>query len=164
MNAAIGKIITINSRKFDNRIHRTWKAKLISRQNSLLTFFGEFEEEVNHPQLGVIRCNTASYEFYWLDRWYNIFRFHEPGGDLRNFYCNINMPPSFANGVLDYTDLDLDVLVRPDFSYRILDADEFEENARRFSYPFDLREKTQAALAEIIDLIENRQFPFDYKP
>lgn len=157
------RMVTINSRKFDGRIHRSWKAELTSRQNALLTFFGEFEKEVSHPQLGVIRRGTASYEFYWLDRWYNVFRFHEPDGELRNFYCNINTPPVFNDGVLDYTDLDVDVLVHPDFSFEILDTDEFEENARIFSYPSALREKVQTSLRELIVLIQNRQFPFDYE-
>ncbi len=155
--------VTINSRKFDGKIHRSWQAELIEQKNSLLTFVGEFVREVKHSHLGVIRRGTISYEFYWLDRWYNIFRFHQPDGDLRNFYCNVNLPPTFENGVLDYVDLDVDVLVWKDFSYSILDVDEFEENARIFNYPADLVTKTIANLAELLYLVENRKFPFDFK-
>lgn len=156
-------IITINSRKFDGSLHRSWKAKLISQKNSLVTLIGEFETEVFHPILGVIGRGTISYEFYWLDRWYNVFRFHEPSGDLRNFYCNVNLPPTFENGVLDYVDLDIDVLVRNDFSHQILDLDEFETNDELYSYPPELREKTEASLNELQFLIQNKIFPFDYK-
>jgi hypothetical protein len=157
------KPITINSLKFDKKIHRTWQAELIERNNSLLTFMGIFENEVKHDHLGVIRRGTVSYEFYWLDRWYNVFRFHEPEGDLRNFYCNINMPPNFENGVLDYIDLDIDLFVLKDFSYQVLDLEEFEENARKYSYPVKIREKVAASLSEMISMINNRIFPFDYK-
>lgn len=160
------KIAVINSRKFDNKIHRSWEAEIISTDNSLLEFVGAFEKEIVHPSLGVIRRDTVSYEFYWLDRWYNIFRFHEPNkqiGDLRNFYCNINMPPTFNNNVLDYVDLDIDILVRKDFTYEILDLDEFEENTKTYSYSDDLRFKAEAALNELISMIENRIFPFDYQ-
>lgn len=155
--------IIINSRKFDGVIHRTWKAKLIEQNNSLLSFVGEFEKEVFHPSLGVIRRGTISYEFYWLDRWYNVFRFHEPDSSLRNFYCNVNMPPTFINEVLNYVDLDVDILIWKDFSYQVLDLDEFEDNARKYSYPEDLRRKVQTSVSELIFLIENRIFPFDYK-
>lgn len=154
------EIITINSRKFDNKIHRSWKAKLIEQKNSLLVFVGTFEEEISHPKLGVIRRDTISYEYYWLDRFYNIFRFHEPDGVLRNFYCNVNMPPKFENNFLDYVDLDLDILVWNDFRYEILDADEFNENAIKYNYSKDLKQIVDSSVKELIDLIENKDFPF----
>ena len=78
---------------------------------------------------------TISYEFYWLDKWFNVFRFYEPDGTFRNFYCNINIPPTFENGILEYTDLDVDVIVDKNFSRTILDQDEFEENSLRIIIP-----------------------------
>ena len=157
------KIITINSRKFNNKIHRTWEASLIEQKDSLLIFVGKFEIEVKHPELGIIRRGTISYEYYWTDRWYNVFRFHEPDGKLRNFYCNVNMPPKFENNVLDYIDLDIDVFVLKDFSYRILDLEEFEENAQYFKYSKELCSKVKESLNELISMIETKVFPFDYK-
>jgi protein associated with RNAse G/E len=64
---------------------------------------------------------------------------------------------------LDYVDLDIDILVWKDFSYQILDSDEFLENAKRFSYSDEMRKKVRAARDELISLIETRTFPFDYK-
>jgi protein associated with RNAse G/E len=156
-------LVTINSRKFDGKIHRSWKAELLSRTDEILTFVGEFEKEVKHPFLGVIRRGTISYEFYWEKLWFNVFRFHEPEGGLRNFYCNVNQPPQFKNGVLDYIDLDIDVLVWKDYSYQILDLDEFERNAERFKYSLELRGKADAALKELLLMLEHKSFPFDYK-
>jgi protein associated with RNAse G/E len=153
--------VTINSRKFDGTIHRTWNANLIERKDTLLIFVGEFEREVKHSHLGVIGRGTISYEFYWLDRWFNVFRFHEPDGKLRNFYCNINMPPRFENNVLDYVDLDIDVLVWKDFSIEILDMDEFAENSKKFNYSMIIKNRTNESLKKILELIENRDFPFD---
>lgn len=159
----IKEIITINSRKFDGGIHRSWKAELIRRKHSLLELVGIFEFDVNHLHLGFIRRGTISYEFYWLDRWYNVFRFHEPNGDLRNYYCNLNMPPAFNKGVLEYIDLEIDVLVWNDFSYEILDREEFEENAAKYNFPADLIKETEKSLEELLEMIKIRQFPFDYK-
>ena len=157
------ELITINSRKFDGKIHRSWKAELIEETPGLYIFVGVFDLEVNHPKLGVIRRDTASYEYYWKNKWFNIFRFHEPEGNLRNFYCNINQPPTFEKGVLDYIDLDIDVLVWQDFSFEVLDMDEFEENILKYRYSDSLQQKARSSLAEILDLIKNRKFPFDRK-
>lgn len=151
--------ITINSRKYDQRIRRSWICRLVRQDDSLLVFEGEFDQDVEHPDLGFIERGTISYEYYWLDRWYSIFRFHRPDGGFRNYYCNINMPPVFENGVLDYVDLEMDVLVWPDSTYQILDRDEYEQNAAKFGYPDALRNEVSQALAQLIAMAEEKTFP-----
>lgn len=155
-------IVKINARKYDNKIHRSWDCKFIERSESLLTFVGEFEKEVVHSDLGVIRRGTISYEYYWLDKWYNVFRFHEPSGGLRNFYCNVNIPPVFENNILDYIDLDIDVLVWKDFNYQILDLDEFERHALKYNYPEMIVDNAKNSLGELLEMINSRVFPFDF--
>jgi protein associated with RNAse G/E len=120
-----------------------------------------FEQHIEHDLLGSIPVGTLSTEYYWLDRWYNVFRFSDAEGRLKSFYCNINMPPEFDGKTLSYIDLDIDILAEPDFSYRILDVDDFEENARRYNYPVDVRERAHEGLAEVIKLIETRSYPFN---
>ena len=155
--------VTINSRKYDLTIRRTWQARLIERADSLLVFVGEFAEEVHHPDLGHILAGTVSYEFYWLDRWYNVFRFHEPDGTFRNWYCNINMPPKFVEGVLDYVDLDIDILIWPGREPIVLDEDEFEENAALFNSPEEVIPGSRTGLALLQRDIEAQAFPFSEK-
>lgn len=152
--------IIINSRNYKGDIKRSWKADFIDRRDSLLSFVGVFESEINHSKLGVIRPGTISYEYYWLDRWYNVFRFHEPDGELRNYYCNLNLPPQFNDEILDYVDLEIDVLVSNDFEIEILDLDEFEENSKLFGYAPELITKTFETLDELLELIRSRDFPF----
>lgn len=152
--------VTINSRKYDLSIRRSWQCRLIQETDELLVFIGEFDLGVEHPELGKIAKGTLSYEYYWLDRWYNIFRFHEPDGRLRNWYCNINMPPVFKDGAVDYVDLDIDILVWPNFRIEVLDRDEFEANALRFNYPESVRNNAENAFNELLEMIGRRCFPF----
>ncbi len=154
------KDVRVNSRKYDQSIRRTWKCELIEHNRALIELVGVFSEGVAHTGLGQIKKGTISREYYWLDRWYNIFRFHEPNGGLRNYYCNIAMPPTFENGVLDYIDLDIDVVVWPDFRFDILDREDFEKNALKYGYTDEIREKTEASLDELIRMIDARDFPF----
>lgn len=153
---------TIISRKFDGSINRRWEAELIGRSGQRLTFVGSFGMDVEHPELGFIERGTISYEHYWLDRWYNVFRFHRPDGTLRNWYCNVNLPPRFKGDVLDYIDLDLDLLVWPDLSTVILDRDDFERNSECYDYPDAVREGAESALGELRLMIDGRRFPFEY--
>ena len=153
--------VTVRSLKYDGRVHRSWHARIIRREGALVVLDAFFAEEVRHTILGTIEAGTLSREFYWADRWYSVFRFTEPvGGRLRCFYCNVNTPPRLEADVLSFVDLDVDVLVRPDFSYSVLDEDEFDAHAATYDYPTDYRARVRDALEEIVRLIEDRQFPF----
>ena len=120
---------------------------------------GEFESDVEHPELGFIGRGTVSYEFFWADRWYNVFRFHEPAGDLKCYYCNIILPPELKDTTLDYVDLDLDILVWPNGKYQVLDEPEFEENITAYQYPEDVVDTARNTLEELKDCIESGEFP-----
>jgi protein associated with RNAse G/E len=154
------QMIVVRSFKYDGRLHRRWPARLLHGDASLIELDGRFEEEIRHAQLGTIPLGTRTLEYYWLDRWYNVFRFLEPGGALLYYYCNVNVPPVFDGHGLSYIDLDMDILVAPDLSYRILDREEFEANATRFRYPPGVRRRAHLALDELVALIEARRFPF----
>jgi protein associated with RNAse G/E len=143
--------VVVRVYKFDGREHRTWSARIAEQAGPLIVLDAVFHEEVEHDLLGRIISGTVSKEYYWLDRWYNVFRF---GG---RFYCNVTKPPSFDGSILTYVDLDVDVLVEPDFSYRILDLEDFEI----YPYPAEVRQKARQALGDLISLIEARTFPFD---
>ncbi|HLL15696.1 MAG TPA: DUF402 domain-containing protein [Pyrinomonadaceae bacterium] len=155
------RIVTVEARKYDGRLHRAWQARLLAQEDSLIIVEGTFEEEIRHPQLGLIAPGTHSTEYYWQDRWYSIFRFREPTGELRNYYCNINLPAVFDGSILTFIDLDIDVLVAPDFTRRTLDEDEFAANAARYLYPAEVLDTVPRALAELIERIERGDYPFD---
>ena len=153
--------IEVRVHKYDGAEHRRWPAYVIKRDGPLLVLDAVFDQEIEHDLLGTIASGTISTEYYWLDRWYNVFRFSDPSRKLQSFYCNVGMPPSFDGRVLSYVDLDIDVLVKPDFSYQVLDLEDFDENASRYDYPIEVRENAHIALAELKRLIETRSFPFD---
>ena len=136
-------LIEVHAFKYDGLLHRRWSAELVRQEGPLLILDARFSDEIIHDALGTIAPGTHSLEYYWLDRWYNIFRFAEPNGDLRNYYCNINRPPTFDGETLSYVDLDLDILVAPDLSYRILDVEDFERNAKEYPYPVELQKSAR---------------------
>lgn len=152
--------IIVNSRKFNGKIHRSWTCELLEETNDYWLLFGKFENEVKHSKLGIIKKGTISYEYFFKNEYFNIFRFHEPNGELKLYYCNISMLPKFENNVLDFVDLDIDVLVKKDFSFEILDEDEFEENAKLFNYSDEIKLLTKKSLEDLIRIIKTKAFPF----
>lgn len=156
--------IEVRAYKYDGLVHRTWEADLLRHEGSLIVLDAKFTDEIKHDLLGTIAPGTHSLEFYWLDQWYNVFRFAQPDGKLRNFYCNINLPATLEGEVLSYVDLDIDILVQPDFSCQILDLDEFEKNSALYNYPLEVRQNAQLAVSELAKMIETRAFPFQSEP
>jgi uncharacterized protein len=153
-------MITVRAHKYDGSEHRSWKATVLRQEGPLLVLDATFDREIKHDLLGTIASGTSSIEYYWLDRWYNVFRFADPNGTLRSYYCNVNVPPEFDGQVLSYIDLDIDILVEPDLTYRVVDLDDFEQNAKLFGYSEDVQKKARQALRRLIELIESRAFPF----
>jgi protein associated with RNAse G/E len=152
--------ITVRVLKHDGAEYRRWDASLKSRDGDLIVLDAEFEVEVTHDSLGTIAKGTRTIEYYWLNRWYNIFQFLENDGSTRLFYCNVNTPPALEDNVLTYVDLDIDLLIGPDFSYQVLDLEEFKANAELYQYSDQTRQNAQAAVEELKQMIERRQFPF----
>ena len=153
--------IIVSVFKYDGSEHRRWPARVAQTIDSLLILDAIFDEKIQHDLLGTIYAGTISTEYYWLDRWYNVFRFSDADRKLKNFYCNVNTLPRFDGRVLSYIDLDIDVLVAPDLTYNILDLDDFEQNANRYPYPDEVQANARAAVSEVIELIESRSFPFN---
>jgi len=154
-------LIEVRAYKYDGVLHRSWAAELLRREGPLVVLDAKFPEEIVHDLLGTIATGTQSLEYYWLDRWYNIFRFARPDGQLRNYYCNVNVPATFDGETLSYVDLDLDILVDPDFSYKVLDVEDFESNVLRYGYTEKVQSKARQALDELVRMIEMRVFPFE---
>ncbi len=154
-------IVTVNSRAFDGTIRKSWKAEVVESGEDLVLLKGIFDREIEHADLGLIRRGTISYEYFWPKRWYNVFRFHEPNGTFRGFYCNVSMPPVFADGVLDYVDLDIDVIAGADRNPTILDQEEFLSRSLELGYPKYVLERTSEATQELTRMIRMGKFPFD---
>ncbi len=152
--------ITVAVLKHDGVEYRRWHGRLVEYEGPLVVLDAEFEADVSHHLLGEIKRGSRLLEYYWLDRYYNVFRFLHDDGSTRLYYCNINKPPTFDGQMLTYVDLDIDLIVRPDYSYDVLDLEEFAANAKHYGYSDDEKENVAAALKELLDLIRKRQFPF----
>jgi uncharacterized protein len=76
----------------------------------------------------VLKTNDRFVEFYYTDRWYNIFAIHDRDDDqIKGWYCNLGRPLVWEGpGVISYIDLALDLWVTADGQQFVLDEDEFE--------------------------------------
>jgi protein associated with RNAse G/E len=95
-------------------------------------------------------------EYYYSNRWYNIFEIHDrDNGRLKGWYCNVGMPAVIEDGVVSYADLALDLWVAANGEQTVLDEDEFEAMA----LDAELRSSSLQGLAELQQLFRNNKPP-----
>jgi predicted RNA-binding protein associated with RNAse of E/G family len=96
-------------------------------------------------------------EYYYRDRWYNIFEVRgSNGGGLKGWYCNITRPPRIEPDTIAWQDLWLDIWIDPGGQMRVLDEDEFALGTLNESE----RTACGRALDEIRAAVRHRLAPF----
>lgn len=97
-------------------------------------------------------------EWFYTDRWYNIFEIRTAAGILKGWYCNIAEPATITADTVACRDLLLDLWVLPEGHTRVLDEDEFAADT---ALDAATRAAAERALAELIERIHMRVAPFD---
>jgi protein associated with RNAse G/E len=155
--------ILVQSYKYPGVKHYSYPARLLAETSDLVIIYGPWERPLTHPGKGLVNVPipNQSIEFHFLHRPYNVAAAFDEAGRLRCYYCNVATPATFQPPLLSATDLDLDLVVRPDLTYTVEDEDEFLAHQAAYGYPPELVALAREGLAELIRLVESRSFPFD---
>jgi predicted RNA-binding protein associated with RNAse of E/G family len=97
-------------------------------------------------------------EWFYSDRWHNIFEIATSDGALKGWYCNVAAPAVITETEIRCRDLLLDLWVAPDGATLVLDEDEF---AADDAIDALTRERAITALAELQGLVAARKPPFE---
>ena len=96
-------------------------------------------------------------EYYYIDRWYNIFDIFTANGVRKGWYCNVAQPAVISDDRIEQIDLLLDVWVTPEGQPLILDEDEFNSDT---TLNEKQRDGAQEGLRDLLELIATRKGPF----
>ncbi len=98
-------------------------------------------------------------EYYYTNRWFNIFAIANKEGIQKGWYCNIAEPACISTDTISQVDLYLDVWINPAGEVLLLDEDEFEAatmlNERQ-------RLGARQGLQELLRILEGREEAFAY--
>jgi predicted RNA-binding protein associated with RNAse of E/G family len=96
-------------------------------------------------------------EWFYTDRWYNIFEVHAADGSLKGWYCNVAEPATITDTAIYCRDLLLDLWVSPHGTTHVLDEDEF---AAETSLNAATRAAAERALNDLQNMVRERAGPF----
>jgi predicted RNA-binding protein associated with RNAse of E/G family len=149
----------VTVRKLDHagREVTTYPGQVLRREDNAIVLRTTWERPL--LDLGFVLLETGSRwtEYFYADRWYNIFQIHAADGHLLGWYCNVTRPARITDHEVVAEDLALDLWVAADGAMRVLDEDEFA--ALLLSPPE--RQSAQQALAELQAMVSRRAAPFD---
>ena len=131
-----------------------YEGDLIARDENSITLEALFDRADTPFQDVVFKTGDRFVEYYYADRWHNIFAIHDrDDGKIKGWYCNVGMPAVIEDDVVSYVDLALDLWVSADSQQTVLDEEEFDE----LNLSNELRGKALKGLEDLKSLFKNNR-------
>jgi protein associated with RNAse G/E len=96
-------------------------------------------------------------EYYYVDRWFNIFDIKNATGARKGWYCNIAEPAMIYEDQIKQVDLLLDLWVNPTGETLLLDEDEFMQDT---TLNDQQRNGARQGLQALLTMLASRQETF----
>jgi hypothetical protein len=137
-----------------------YTGRLVARGETWLCLEAHFGRSDTAAPYVTFRQGDRMVEWFYIDRWYNIFQLHDVDDDhLKGWYCNITRPAVFSEDSVAADDLALDVFITPSGEIVLDDEDEY-----RALLPL-LPEADRAASTQAVEAlrarVSARAAPFD---
>jgi uncharacterized protein len=151
-----GMKIRVQKKSPDGEVMVEYEGEELSRDEHAVKLEALFTRE-DMPFMDVVfKKGDRFVEYYYFDRWYNIFAIHDrDDGRLKGWYCNIGMPAVMEGDLVSYIDLALDLWVSADGRQTVLDEDEFE----MLDLNNELRSEALQGLHDLMELFINNKPP-----
>lgn len=159
MKLTKGMILSIQSYKHNQLIHRVWKnTEILEIDNNTLV--------TAHKRAKVIEDNGRIWYtkepaicYFYDDLWFNVIVMFKKDGIY--YYCNLSSPYLYDGEAIKYIDYDLDVKVFPDGTYKILDENEYNYHLKKMEYPTEIINIVEEELQLLISKIKKQEPPFN---
>ncbi len=105
-----------------------YSGEIIARGDNWLCLRATYNNPDKDAGYVVFRRGDTFIEWYYSDRWYNVFALHDVSdGHFKGWYCNVTRPAHLSDALISADDLALDVFISPARQTLLLDEDEFAE-------------------------------------
>jgi protein associated with RNAse G/E len=153
------EVVLIRKLAYDGRETWRWSGKLVDRSDGVMVVDAVFNGAPRDLGYMKLEVTDLYHEFYYTDRWYNIFQVFRADGLLKGWYCNICKPAHFAGNEVSFVDMVLDVFVYPDGRPLVLDEDEFQQLAET-TYSAEDAQAARSAVDDLLHMARTRAHPF----
>ena len=161
MDNLVGKDLQIQSYKHDETLHRIWEKATVVEQTDEYVIVINKRTKVIEANGRFWHTREPSVSWFYKNNWFNIIGIIKKEG--LHFYCNIASPYLVDEEALKYIDYDLDIKVLDDFSYTVLDRNEYNKHMEKMHYSKELKVILERELIHLKKMIDNKEGPFNKK-
>lgn len=154
-----GDTIQVVQSKFNHPVYRSIPKRILGWLDDAFVLEGAPGQRVD-AQTGNWTTSHHDIAFNWFDKWFSVIEYYTPAGAFDFFYVNVQEPARWEGDTLQVVDLDLDLWVKPDLTWELLDVDEFQAHCLEYSYPPGLVAQVNSTITELQRRIERQDFPF----
>ena len=155
----MGDTRTIIKRDHQGGFVWQYEGEVVGRGANFICIQARFNRDKADIGVMVFRRDDLMTEWFYTDRWYNVFKVQDASGErLKGYYCNITRPAEITDETIAADDLALDVFVSPEGEITLLDEDEFAE----LPLNADERHAARDAVEEIRMLVKTSTAPFTF--
>lgn len=154
----VGQNILIHCYKHDGSIHRCWDKGLVLEETPHHFIVVNNRTLVTEADGRKWYTREPAICYFPKRKWYNVICMIRKTGV--HFYCNIASPTLYDGEALKYIDYDLDLKVFPDYKYKILDEEEYQQHKMMMNYGQELDEILYQQLDQLIEMAMNMAGPF----
>ncbi len=157
----VGSQVHVRKLRPDRTEVFAWDGVVLRCDDEGIVLRAMFNVQVVDLGFTAFRRGDVFQEFYYWDRWYNVFEVLEPDGQLKGWYANVGAPAELdpAAGQLSYVDLALDLWSDPSGAIQLLDEDEFTAHAARGTYDASLVAGARRGWQEVVELARSGNLP-----
>jgi protein associated with RNAse G/E len=150
-------MITVFKQDTHGEIKVRYTGEVVKRLPNGIVIVASWTQPVRNLGYTQFEPGDRFVEYYYTDRWFNIFDIASMDGKRKGWYCNVAAPAVISDDTIRQVDLLLDVWVYPDGRTLILDEDEFAADT---TLSEDLRAKARRGLQSLLQMIAARQEVF----
>ena len=154
-------IITVNKLNALGEIKIQYQGEIIERRAESIIIQAYWEHPLKDLGYTCFEPGDRFIEYYYTNRWFNIFDISNASNVRKGWYCNIAEPAAFYDDQIKQKDLLLDVWVDPFGTPLLLDEDEFTMDT---TLDDDQRHGARQGLHDLLKMIANEIAPFSYQP
>ncbi len=158
---AAGDPVRVRKLRPDGTEVFAWEGEVLRCDAEGVVLRAEFNVPVKELGYATFRRGDLFHEFYYWDRWYNVFDVREPDGTRKGWYANVGAPATLdaAAGLLSYVDLELDLWASTDGRIELLDEDVFAEQVAKGMLSTELIVGAEQGWRQLVELAQSGRLP-----
>jgi uncharacterized protein len=154
-------MITVSKRNSLGETKIQYQGEIVERSTNRVIILAFWQHPIKDLGYTCFEPGDRFQEYYYTDRWFNIFDISTVSGKRKGWYCNIAEPAFIHDDHIEQIDLLLDVWVDPVGIPHLLDEDEFDADT---TLTDGQRQGARQGLHDLLQMIAAQVDPFSYKP